>query len=544
MTPVAIIGAGITGLTAGFYLQQRGIPVVIYEASHRTGGVIHTADHGGFLTELGPNSIMTNSVAVPRLVRDLDLESRRLVPSPCANTRYIVRNRRLVRVPQSLPQAITTPLLSLAAKFRLLAEPFVSKTSRVDESLAAFVRRRLGNEFLDYLIDPFVAGVFAGDPEQLSLGHAFPRMAALEQGYGSLVKGAVFGAKERKERNAPLASEPRMFSFDKGLQVLTDKLTSRLAGSIRLNCPIRGVEPGVEHSKEGWRVYSGEGRESYRSVLFCSPAHTFPILEATSELAHELKSFEQVYYPPIARLAFGFRRSQVAHPLDGFGALVPRKEHMNLLGVLFSSSMFENRAPHDHVMLTAFAGGARHPHLLNQSSDAIALNVLDDLRDLLHITGAPVFTNVVKRRRSIPQYNVGYGSVKELIRKIEARFPGLYLAGSFSHGISVSDCIAGGAAAAGKVDVSACRMDVESSVCRGGRQCLGWSAPKQGILLVNLGSPDSAAVPHVRSYLREFLMDPRVIDVPYPVRFALVNGIIAPFRAGKSAKAYQKIWTD
>lgn len=447
MKPVAIVGAGITGLTAAFYLQQRGIPVVVYEAAERTGGMIQSSSHEGFLTELGPNTVMTNSVAVPRLIRDLDLESRRVLPSASATTRYIVRHGQPVRVPQSLPGAIATELLSLTAKLRVLAEPFIGKSSSSDESLAAFVRRRLGDEFLDYLIDPFVAGVYAGDPEQLSIGHALPKMSALERRYGSLIKGAILGGKERRERNAPIAGEPRMFSFDGGLRVLTDTLTHRLNDAIHLGCPVQAIE----RAAAGWNIASPVGRETYGAVLFCSPAHCFPALDAPSELAAELKSFEHVYYPPIARLAFGFHRSQVAHPLDGFGALVPRKERMNILGVLFSSSMFEKRAPKDHVLLTAYAGGARNPRLLREGIEQVEQLALDDLRRLLGITGAPMFSDVIKLERSIPQYNVGYGVVKELIARIEARSPGLYFAGNFCQGISVSDCIAGGAEAAEKV---------------------------------------------------------------------------------------------
>jgi protoporphyrinogen/coproporphyrinogen III oxidase len=453
---VAVVGAGISGLTAAFNLQKRGVPVVVYEAAHRTGGMIHTASRDGFLSELGPNTIMTNSAAVPQLIRDLDLESRRLLPSSSATTRYIVRNGRPVRVPDSLPRALGTSLLSLSAKLRVLAEPFIPKSSCSDESLAAFVRRRLGGEFLDYLIDPFVAGVYAGNPDHLSIVHALPKMAALEQQYGSLMKGAVLGAKERRERNAPLKSEPRMFSFDGGLQVLTDRLTDRLNGSILLNCRVKGIK----RDDQGWRIDSAAGAESYDSVLFCSPAHRFPSLDASPELACELKNFEQIYYPPIARLALGFRRSQVAHPLDGFGALVPRNERMSILGVLFSSSMFENRAPRDHVLLTVFSGGARDPRLLHLSADQIQQLALDDLRSVLGITGTPVFSDVVKMDRSIPQYNVGYGAVKDLIQRIEARSPGLYFAGNFSQGISVSDCIAAGSAAADKV--AACARPASS----------------------------------------------------------------------------------
>jgi oxygen-dependent protoporphyrinogen oxidase len=437
MNRVAIVGAGISGLTAAFYLRQRGFPVTVFEASERVGGMIDTVCHCGYLTESGPNTIMTGSAAVPALIRDLGLESRRQVPSAAAAKRYIVRDGRLMALPMSPRGAITTGLLSWSAKLRVLAEPFVGKSASEDESLAEFVERRLGREFLDYLLDPFVAGVFAGVPEQLSVRHAFPKMAALEANYGSLIKGAFLGAKERRLRNAPLKSEPKMFSFDGGLRVLPDTLAERLEDAVRLKCPV----DGMERSEDGWRLFSAAGTETFGTVLFCSPAY---------RLLHIDAGFRQVYYPPIARIAFGFRGSQVAHPLDGFGALVPKKESLNILGVLFSSSMFENRAPKEHVLLTVFAGGARQPELLDETAGQIAKLALEDLRHLLGVTGAPAFVDSAKIERSIPQYTVGYGAVRNMMEAIEARSPGVFFAGSFRHGISVSDSIAGGVAAAEK----------------------------------------------------------------------------------------------
>lgn len=452
MKSVAIVGAGISGLTAAFYLSRRGVPVVLFEASERAGGMIQTSTRGGFMAESGPNTVMTGSIAVPALIKDLDLESRRMLPAPSANTRYIVRDCRPVRLPSSLPGAIGTGLLSLSAKLRVLGEPFMPREPHVDESLAHFVRRRLGKEFLDYLIDPFVAGVYAGDPEQLSVVHAFPKMSALERQYGSLIKGAFLGAKERRERNAPLKSEPRMFSLDGGLEVLIARLQNRLNGSVRLRNPVRRVEK----TPDGWRIQSSAGTQDFGSVLFCCPAHQLARLETDSALAPEMKRFEQVYYPPIARMVFGFRRSQVAHPLDGFGALVPKSERLSILGVLFSSSMFPNRAPEDHVLLTVFAGGARRPSLLQETEDQLVCTALDDLRVVLGISGSPVFTDVARIEQSIPQYNLGYGAVKDLILRLESRSPGLFFFGNFSGGISVSDCISGGVNVAERVADYAC----------------------------------------------------------------------------------------
>jgi len=439
---VAIIGAGISGLTAAHWLQMRGVPAVVYEAAGRSGGMVQTSLRDGFQVELGPNTIMTNSSAVPRLVDELGLLPQRMLPSASASTRYIVRGGRPVKVPLSPTAAIGTPLLSVSAKLRVLAEPFIGKSNEIDESLASFVRRRLGGEFLDALIDPFVAGVYAGDPEQLSLAHALPKMAALEQKYGSMIKGAILGAKERKARNAAIAGEPRMFSFDAGLGVLTGALAAELGDSVRLNCAARAIR---RHCDRSWTVVSAAGSEKYAAVLMCAPAHRLP------GVADDFRHFTQIHYPPIARIALGFRRSQVAHPLDGFGALVPRVEHRKVLGVLFSSSMFPNRAPQDHVLLTVFAGGARDTELMNQPTSEIVRLAIEDVRNLLGITGQPVFQDVVKIERSIPQYNVGYGAVKAMIARVESRSPGLFFSGNFNNGISVSDCIAGGAAAAERV---------------------------------------------------------------------------------------------
>jgi oxygen-dependent protoporphyrinogen oxidase len=441
MKPLAIVGAGISGLTAAFYLQKRGIPVVVYEASDRCGGMIDSTSRGGFLAESGPNTILTNSVAIPTLIRDLELDDRRQVPTWNGSIRYIVRDKRPIPLPVSLAGAVGTKILSFGAKLRVLAEPLISRGSGNDESLSGFVRRRLGQEFLDYLIDPFVAGVYAGDPDRLSASQAFPKMTDLELRYGSLIKGAVLGAKERRERNAPIKSEPRMFTLDQGLKTLPERLQAKLNGAIRLKCPVRKIEK----TGQGWQVQSPAGAESYSGVLLCSPAHQL------MPLFPDFEGLEQVYYPPIARIALGFRRSQVSHSLAGFGALVPKLEGMNVLGVLFSSSMFPNRAPEDHVLLTAFAGGTRNSDLARRPEEEIVRIAVEDLRILLGIEGQPVYKDVLKVERSIPQYNVGYRAVKDLIQRTELRSPGLFVASSFSHGISVSDCITGGAAAAERV---------------------------------------------------------------------------------------------
>jgi oxygen-dependent protoporphyrinogen oxidase len=218
MKPVAIIGGGITGLTAAFSLKQRGIPVILLEAAHRVGGVIQSVRRNGYLAEFGPNSILETSPVISDLVRDLGLEARRVYSNPAAENRYVVRDKKPVAVPNSAGGFLTTPLFSLPAKLRVLAEPFIRRAPNdVEESIAQFVQRRLGREFLDYAIDPLVAGIYAGNPQLLSVSQAFPKLHALEQRYRSLFLGQILGARARKRSGQVSKQDAKKFSFDDGL---------------------------------------------------------------------------------------------------------------------------------------------------------------------------------------------------------------------------------------------------------------------------------------------------------------------------------------
>src|SRR5215475_9294296 len=239
MKPVAVIGAGITGLTAAFYLKRRGVPVTVYEASGRVGGVIQSLRQDGYLAEFGPNTILETSPKIAQLVRDAGLESRRLDPDPKAEARYVVRYRRPITMPGSPLGFLTTKLFTTRAKLAVLREPFVpSRGDGKEESIAEFVVRRLGQEFLDHAIDALVAGVYAGDPHKLSVPQAFPKLANLEARYGSLIKGQILGARERKRRGEVAKDRAGKFSFDDGLQVLPETLRTRLGTSVRLNTSV------------------------------------------------------------------------------------------------------------------------------------------------------------------------------------------------------------------------------------------------------------------------------------------------------------------
>ena len=441
MNSVAIIGAGITGLTAAFKLHQQGIPVTVYEAGDHAGGVIASVRRHGYLAESGPHTALETAPEIPTLVRDLGLEGRRMYSSPRAEKRYLVRDRKLVPLPSSPLRFFGTRLFSAGAKLRLLREPFIAPAlESQEESLAEFVERRLGQEFLDYAINPFVAGVYAGDPHHLSAKHAFPKLYNLERRYGSLIKGQVFGARERKRRAEVSKQNAKKFSFDEGLQVLPQTIRDQLGRDVLFNSPVTGIQQNAT----GWVVATPDRTDHHSAVIYTGPAYRLPQIELRTERYINCAPLSEVPYPPVATLVLGFRRENVRHPLDGFGLLVPELEPFNILGVLFSSTMFPNRAPEGHVLLTVYLGGTRAPHVATSDFETQLNLALTDLRVLLGVTGQPTFLHHAVFRHAIPQYDVGYGRFKTLMDEIETNAPGLFLAGNYRDGISLADSIVSG----------------------------------------------------------------------------------------------------
>ena len=446
MKSVAIIGAGITGLTAAFYLKRKGIPVTVYEAGGRTGGVIQSIRRDGFLAECGPNTLLETSPKIAQLVGDAGLASRRLDSDPQAGARYVVRYRRPIAMPSSQLGIFTSELLSAKAKFALLREPFVPRRrDGREESIAEFVVRRLNREFLDQMIDALVAGIYAGDPHRLSVQQAFPRLAELEARHGSLIKGQIFGARERKRRGEIAKDRAPKFSFDEGLQVLTDTLAAQLGNMVKLNTPVTKLT----QTEGGWRVSTAAGDLEHGAVIYCGTAHKLAELNVTIGGAAltrtvNLSPFSEIRYPPVASVVLGFRREDVAHPCQGYGMLIPKIEGFKILGTIFSSSLFPNRAPAGHLTLTSYVGGERQPDLASRPADELVALTCEDLRVLLGVKGRPVFEHTMLYPKAIPQYNVGYGRYRELMNVIENQAAGLFLAGHYREGVSLGDSIVSG----------------------------------------------------------------------------------------------------
>ncbi len=469
MKSVAIIGAGITGLTAAFYLKRKGISVTVYEAGGRVGGVIQSIRKDGFLAEFGPNTILETSPKIAQLVRDAGLESRKLATDPKAEARYVVRYGRPIEMPGSPLGFFTTTLFTAKAKLAVLREPFIKpRRDGVEESIGQFVVRRFNQEFLDHAIDALVAGIYAGDPHMLSLPHAFPKLKALEDNYGSMIKGQIFGARDRKKSGEVAKDRAAKFSFDEGLQVLPDTLAAQLGDALELNTPVTKLT----QTSEGWCVTTGKKENEiqgniqhpncqaeHSAVIYCGTAHRLAELEirrtGVAPVSNYFKedgdrrdacptTFSEISYPPVASVVLGFRREDVAHSCAGFGMLIPKIEGFKILGTIFSSALFPNRAPAGHLTLTSYVGGARYPELALLPPEEIVGLTLADLRRLLGVRGKPVFSQTAIYPRAIPQYNVGYGKYRDLLNDIEAKMPNLFFAGHYRDGVSLGDSIVSG----------------------------------------------------------------------------------------------------
>ncbi|HEY7479692.1 MAG TPA: protoporphyrinogen oxidase [Gemmatimonadales bacterium] len=438
MAAVAIVGAGVAGLTAAYHLKRRGFRVVVYEATDRAGGVVRTERREGYLAELGPNSLTAGRGRVGEVLSQLGLEASRVEAQREARKRYIVRKSKLVPLPTTPSQLLTTRLLSNGAKLAIFGEPLVEPgDSPMEESVATFVRRRFNQEVLDYVANPFVAGIFAGDPEQLSARHALPRLHDLEHTHGSVVKALGQMMRAGGEKAGPPGA-PSLMSFAGGLQEIPDALTRELRSEVRFKAPVIQLR----RAPRGWTVNAAyQASELYDGVIYAAPAHCADDVDLAFEGGDRLKTLTSITHPPVAVLVLGFRREDVAHKLDGFGLLVPDVERRNLLGVIFSSTVFPGRAPDGHVLLTAFVGGVRNPDLANADLVTLTARVMDDLRLLLGVRGEPTFRAFQLWPKAIPQYTLSYGRFKDIMDEAERRNPGLGLTGSYRGGVALGDVI-------------------------------------------------------------------------------------------------------
>ncbi len=440
---IAVIGGGISGLCVAYGLRKKGHDVLLLEKSGGVGGNIRSEQRDGYLFEHGPNSTLTSRELLD-LVDDLGITDKIEWPSPLAKKRFIVRDSQLTALPSGPLGLLSTNAFSGSSKLALLKEPFRRSQGKPDESAAEFFERRLGREIVDYAVDPFISGIYAGDPDKLSVEFAFPRLFELERDFGSIVKGAFRSPK-------PAASKlpkgtPRSLTFKNGMQTLVNELEKRIGTAARKDCgelQIRKTDGQIEITTAG-------NRELFDVVAICTPAYAAADLigHLDSYLASELAG---IYYPPVSVVYTGFSDGDVGVRPDGFGFLVPGIEKRRILGCLWTSSVFDGRAPKGYHLFTTFIGGSRNAEFGHSGEDDLAAIALDELRVLMKVSGTPVFTAVKKWARAIPQYNIGYRSAVEAIENFRRAIPQIFLCGNYYKGISVSDCVKNGAATAREI---------------------------------------------------------------------------------------------
>ena len=441
---VAVIGGGITGLTAAFRLHQAGAQVRLFEASSRLGGAVNSTRDGEWLIESGPNSIQESSSDLTKLIREVGLDPHRSAARAEAKNRYILRNGSPVAAPTSPPGIISSKLFSTGAKLRLFAEVLKRPEIRAaDISLADLIRDHFGDEIVDYGVNPFVSGIYAGNPETLSARHAFPSLWKIERETGSIIRGQIKAAKAKRARGES-AGPPAIISFRDGLGMLPAALAEQLPpGSIELNARVKGLTPGQNWSVS-WQRESEPSVETFDRVVLALPAPALARLNIGALGERPLAELADINYPAVASLFLGYRRDQVAHALDGFGMLVPQVEHRQILGVLFSSSLFTGRAPAEHVALTVMFGGV-HRRDLGEAPLSTLLDIAKrELAEILGVKGDPVFSRSQNWPHAIPQYELGYGRFLEAMERCEGELPGLFLGGHTRDGIALTSCIKSG----------------------------------------------------------------------------------------------------
>ncbi len=447
-----VIGAGLTGLSTAWGLHRAGWPVRVLEAAQEVGGVIRSRCEDGFLFETACSSIMVKHQDVWDLLAEVGLTEEVVEPQPFAKNRFIVRNGRPVPVPSGPLSFLTTPLWTTPGKLRLMTEFLVpKKQDDQEESVEAFVCRRVGREFFQYAIDPMTAGIYAGDPAALSVRHAFPKVWALEKEFGSLLKG-TFGRMWAARKSGARRFQSRLISFREGIQALPLRLARKLGEAVTTEVQLLSIQP----SDQGWQVDFAHPRGvtsiTCRQLVVTVPTYRLPELPFPDKLRRSVQSLADLPYAPVATVACGFAREAIAHPLNGFGMLIPTQENWNVLGTLFQSSLFPGRAPEGKVLLSSFLGGALYPQLvLYGNSQARLQIVLETLEKLLGLRGKPVFHRETLWPKGIPQYNLGHDRYLQTLQEIEGTWPGLHLVGNYRDGVGAGDCLHNGLRLAARI---------------------------------------------------------------------------------------------
>lgn len=493
MKKVAIVGGGISGLTVAYALLRegqgtrdkgQGFDVTVFEADSRPGGKIWSDKVDGFLCEKGANGFLDNRPQTFTLCKELGLEP--LKSNDNAKRRYIFSNGRLNLLSESPLSFLKSGLLSWRGKLRMIYELIAPKGPE-DETVADFVIRRLGKEGLEKLVDPMSSGIFAGDPYKMSIKSCFPRIKELEQEYGSLIRAMVklqrLKKKEKRLEDKKMrrledenfsSSQPPNFSTSKskvgpvsggtltsfydGAQFITDALAEKLGERVRLGVSVHSLARlggSARGGKKGnsYQLHTSDGVVDADIVVLASPAYASAEILKGFDLELS-KTLTEVPYTPVSVVCFGYKREKVLHSLKGFGFLIPRKEGLKILGTLWDSSIFPNRAPEGYVLLRSMVGGARSPELAMLDDNTLINTVFDELRPLVSLKAEPDMVRIYRWEKAIPQYVLGHGEKLRFIDERLKSYPDLYLTGNAYRGIGMNDCIENGYKVADEITTS------------------------------------------------------------------------------------------
>ena len=461
MTRIAIIGAGISGLATAYAIEQQStqsgfeVEIVVVEKESRIGGKILSIKEDGFLCEWGPNGFLDNKPMTLDLCKQLQISQQLLRSDDNARKRFIYSEKILHQMPENGPAFFKSKLISWPGKFRLAGEMVIPKRrSDSDETLAEFGRRRLGSEALDKLISPMVSGIFAGDPETMSLKSCFPRIHELEQQYGGLIKAMLMLARKKRAeikagKAVASAAGPGgvLTSFSGGIQELTDGIAAALAGEVLSG---HGVEK-IEQKQDGFLLHLDGGEQlEVDMVVTAAPAYAVAnMLDGLNDKSSAI--LRQIPYASMNVICFGYQRERIDYDLNGFGYLIPKAEGCDTLGTLWDSSIFSHRAPEGKVLLRSMMGGAANSAAIDFSEDEVVARTRNDLKQIMKINCEPEFVKVFRHRHAIPQYTRGHGQrVQELENSLQDS-PDLILTGNAFYGIGLNDCVHAANQAAAKV---------------------------------------------------------------------------------------------
>lgn len=436
-----VVGAGISGLACAYSLQKSACEVLVLEASSRPGGMIQSVTADGYLFETGPQSFNSTPL-LDDLCADLSLDDQR-IEAPHGLPRFVLGEEQLVPVPMSPPAFLSSSVLDWKTKFSILTEVLrTSHPPEPDESIAAFTRRKFSAQLLDRLVGPFVSGIYAGDPEQISLRAAFPKVYEAERSAGSIVRGMFKVAKNPSAQTAVNRPRrrPSLISFQKGNQALVSSLAAKLGSRLYCNAAVASIAGNsgqfTIHLERHGRV------EEIRCDLLVLATPTKVSAQLLGDISPDAAStLMDIPYAPVSVVSLAYRRDQVGHSLSGFGFLIPRSARIRTLGTVWNSSLFPKRAPAGQVLLTSFIGGATDRAVIELSDEELSAIVSSEVGKILDIRGKPALARITRMERAIPQYNLGHTERLQAIRGVLEQCPGLWLTGNYWEGPAVGSCI-------------------------------------------------------------------------------------------------------